>query len=53
MSARNNLEETFDVMDNIYNIKDLENGEIVETGYAFLEFGSIDSLLDELPEIVE
>ena len=32
-------------------IKDLESGEVVETGYAFLEFGSIDSLLDELPEI--
>ena len=30
-SARNNLEETFDVMDNIYNIKDLENGIIKET----------------------
>ena len=29
-SARNNLEETFDVMDNIYNIKDLENGIIKE-----------------------
>ncbi len=27
-SARNNLEETFDVMDHIYNIKDLENGII-------------------------
>lgn len=27
-SARNNLEETFDVMDNIYNIKDLEDGII-------------------------
>lgn len=25
-SARHNLEETFDVMENIYNIKDLENG---------------------------
>lgn len=25
-SAQNNLEETFDVMENIYNIKDLENG---------------------------
>ena len=25
-SARNNLEETFDVLENIYNIKDLENG---------------------------
>lgn len=25
-SARHNLEETFDVMDNIYNIKDLEDG---------------------------
>ena len=24
MSARNNLEETFDVMEHIYNIKDLE-----------------------------
>ncbi len=29
-SARNNLEETFDVMDYIYNIKDLENGIIAE-----------------------
>lgn len=27
-SARNNLEETFDVMEHIYNIKDLENGII-------------------------
>ncbi len=27
-SAKNNLEETFDVLDNIYNIKDLENGII-------------------------
>ena len=27
-SARNNLEETFDVLDDIYNIKDLENGII-------------------------
>lgn len=27
-SARNNLEETFDVMENIYNIEDLENGII-------------------------
>ena len=27
-SARHNLEETFDVMDNIYNINDLENGII-------------------------
>lgn len=27
-SARNNLEETFDVMDDIYNIKDLEDGII-------------------------
>lgn len=27
-SARNNLEETFDVMDDVYNIKDLENGII-------------------------
>lgn len=26
--ARNNLEETFDIMDNIYNIKDLEAGII-------------------------
>ena len=30
MSARNNLEETFDVMEHIYNIKDLENGIITE-----------------------
>lgn len=27
-SARNNLEETFDIMDNIYNIKDMEAGII-------------------------
>lgn len=26
INARNNLEETFDVMEHIYNIKDLENG---------------------------
>ena len=29
-SARNNLEETFDVMEHIYNIKDLEEGIIGE-----------------------
>ncbi|MCM1363703.1 MAG: type II restriction endonuclease [Ruminococcus sp.] len=29
-SARNNLEETYDVMQHIYNIKDLENGVISE-----------------------
>ena len=29
-SARNNLEETFDVMEHIYNIKDLESGIINE-----------------------
>lgn len=29
-SARHNLEETFDVMEHIYNIKDLENGKINE-----------------------
>ena len=29
-SARHNLEETFDVMEHIYNIKDLENGVIGE-----------------------
>ncbi len=29
-SARNNLEEAFDVMEHIYNIKDLENGIISE-----------------------
>lgn len=29
-SARNNLEETFDVMKHIYNIRDLENGVISE-----------------------
>ena len=29
-SARNNLEETFDVMEHIYNIKDLEDGIIRE-----------------------
>ncbi len=28
--ARHNLEETFDIMDNIYNIKDMENGIINE-----------------------
>ena len=27
-TARHNLEETFDVLDNIYNITDLENGII-------------------------
>ena len=26
LGARHNLEETFDVMDDIYNIKDLESG---------------------------
>lgn len=30
LSARHNLEETFDVMEHIYNIKDLENGIISE-----------------------
>ena len=30
ISARNNLEETFDVMEHIYNIRDLENGIIAE-----------------------
>lgn len=30
LDARNNLEETFDVMEHIYNIKDLENGIINE-----------------------
>lgn len=29
-SARNNLEETFDIMENIYNIDDMENGIIRE-----------------------
>lgn len=29
-SARHNLEETFDVMEHIYNIKDLENGIMAE-----------------------
>jgi hypothetical protein len=33
--------------------KAIRDKEVVETGYAFLEFGSIDSLLDELPEITE
>ena len=28
VSARNNLEETFDVMEHIYNIKDLEDNVI-------------------------
>ncbi len=28
LSARNNLKETFDVLDNLYNIKDLEEGVI-------------------------
>lgn len=28
--ARNNLEETFDVMEHIYNINDMENGIITE-----------------------
>lgn len=30
VDARNNLEETFDVMDNLYNIKDLSNGKLKE-----------------------
>ena len=30
IDARNNLEETFDVMDNLYNIKDLSNGKLKE-----------------------
>lgn len=30
VSARNNLEETFDVMEHIYNIKDLEDGVMKE-----------------------
>ncbi len=30
INAKNNLEETFDVMEHIYNIKDLENGIINE-----------------------
>ncbi len=30
MSARNNLEETFDAMAHLYNIRDLENGIIAE-----------------------
>lgn len=29
-SAKHNLEETFDVMEHIYNIKDLENGKLKE-----------------------
>lgn len=29
-SARHNLEETFDVMEHVYNIKDMENGKITE-----------------------
>ena len=29
-SARNNLEETFDVLEDMYNIKDLENGILME-----------------------
>ena len=29
-SARNNLEETFDILEHIYNIRDLENGIIAE-----------------------
>ena len=31
-NARNNLEETFDIMDELYNIDDLEGG-IIKTGY--------------------
>lgn len=33
LSARNNLEETFDVMDNIYCIKEIENG-VINTLFA-------------------
>lgn len=31
-SARNNLEETFDVLDTVYNIQDLENGILQQLG---------------------
>ena len=34
-SARNNLEETFDVMEHIYSIKDLENG-IITRGFQIM-----------------
>lgn len=37
-SARHNLEETFDVMENIYSIDDLENGIIVKIRRDFNEF---------------
>lgn len=30
IDARHNLEETFDIMDNLYNIKDLSNGKLKE-----------------------
>lgn len=30
LDARNNLEETFDAMENLYNIKDLSNGKLKE-----------------------
>ena len=30
VDARNNLEETFDIMDNLYNIKELSNGKLKE-----------------------
>ena len=33
-SARNNLEETFDILDDIYNINDLENGIIKKLLYV-------------------
>ncbi|MEE0276207.1 MAG: type II restriction endonuclease [Oscillospiraceae bacterium] len=38
ISARHNLEETFDVMENIYSIDDLENGVIVKIRRDFNEF---------------
>ena len=30
ISARNNLKETFDKMDNVYNIADMKNGVMKE-----------------------
>lgn len=33
LSAKNNLEETFDVMEHIYNINDMENGVVSEIFY--------------------
>lgn len=48
--------EVYKITDNLgYDcgiyLKELESERVIETGYAFLAFGSIDYILDNLPEI--